>query len=34
MEEKKVFEAPQVTTYDREELGLDIAITGSTGSDR
>jgi len=34
MEEKKVFEAPEVTTYDQEELDLDIAVTGFTGSDR
>jgi hypothetical protein len=28
MEEKKEFEVPEVTTYDREELDLDIALTG------
>ena len=28
MEEKKVFEGPEVTTYDREELDLELAVTG------
>jgi hypothetical protein len=28
MEEKKEFEVPEVTTYDREELDLDIALAG------
>lgn len=28
MEEKEVFEDPEVTTYDREELGLETAIAG------
>ena len=28
MEEKKVFEDPEVTTYDREELDLNIVHTG------
>jgi len=31
MEEKKMFEDPEVTTYDKEELDLDIAITGTSG---
>jgi hypothetical protein len=31
MEEKKVFEDPEVTTYDKEELDLNIALTGSSG---
>jgi hypothetical protein len=30
MEEKKVFEEPEVTTYDREELDLQIARTQVT----
>ena len=34
MEEKKVFEDPEVTTYDRDELNLDLALTGDNGSDR
>jgi hypothetical protein len=36
MEEKKEFEVPEVTTYDREELDLDIALTGTKddGSER
>jgi hypothetical protein len=29
MEEKEMFEDPEVTTYDREELDLNIAVTGS-----
>ena len=33
MEEKEVFEDPEVTTYDREELDLEKAITGIPGSD-
>jgi hypothetical protein len=33
MEEKKVFEVPVVTTYDKEELDLNIALTGGNGSD-
>jgi hypothetical protein len=32
MEEKKVFENPEVTTYDRDELDLDIALTGGDAS--
>jgi hypothetical protein len=31
MEEKKIFDEPEVTTYDKEELDLDIALTGSVG---
>jgi hypothetical protein len=30
MEEKKVFELPEVTTYDRDELDLQIARTQVT----
>ena len=33
MEEKKEFEVPEVTTYDKEELDLDIALTGTPPSD-
>jgi hypothetical protein len=33
MEEKREFEVPEVTTYDKEELDLDIALTGGNGSD-
>jgi hypothetical protein len=29
MEEKKVFEEPEVTTYDKEELDLNTALTGT-----
>jgi hypothetical protein len=28
MEEKKEFEVPEVTTYDRDELELNLALTG------
>jgi hypothetical protein len=28
MEEKKVFEEPEVTSYDRDELDLQISQTG------
>jgi hypothetical protein len=28
MEEKKELEVPEVTSYDREELDLNIALTG------
>jgi len=28
MEEKKMFEEPEVTSYDKEELDLNIALTG------
>jgi len=31
MEEKKELEVPEVTTYDRDELDLRIAITGGGG---
>lgn len=34
MEDKKVFEVPEVTTYDREELELRTVVTGFNGSDR
>jgi hypothetical protein len=34
MEEKKVFEVPEVTTYDKEELDLNIALTGGNGSEQ
>jgi hypothetical protein len=33
MEEKKVFEVPEVTTYDREELDLKVARTQPTPSE-
>jgi hypothetical protein len=33
MEEKKEFEVPEVTTYERDELDLNIAFTGSRDSD-
>jgi hypothetical protein len=34
MEEKKAFEDPEVTSYDRDELDLNIALTGrDDGSD-
>jgi hypothetical protein len=29
MEEKKEFEVPEVTSYDREELDLKVAVTGT-----
>ena len=34
MEEKKEFEVPEVTTYDKEELDLNIALTGGRGSEQ
>ena len=34
MEEKKVFEVPEVTTYDKEELDLEVALTGGSGSEQ
>jgi hypothetical protein len=34
MEEKQELETPEVTTYDREELDLDIALTGTLDSDK
>jgi hypothetical protein len=33
MEEKKEFEVPEVTTYDRDELDLNIVLTGGEPSD-
>jgi hypothetical protein len=33
MEDKMVFEAPEVTTYDREELDLRRAYTDAGGSE-
>jgi hypothetical protein len=33
MEKKKAFEEPEVTTYDREELDLEMAITGVNKSE-
>jgi hypothetical protein len=32
MEEKKEFEVPEVTTYDKEELDLETALTGENES--
>jgi hypothetical protein len=32
MEEKKEFEVPEVTTYDRDELDLRVAQTGEPGA--
>jgi hypothetical protein len=34
MEEKKEYEVPEVTTYDREELELRTIVTGSNGSEQ
>jgi len=28
MDERRIFEEPEITTYDREELELDVAHTG------
>jgi hypothetical protein len=33
MEEKKIFEVPEVKTYDRDELDLHIALTGGDSSE-
>ena len=32
MEEKKVFKDPEITTYDRQELDLETALTGPSPS--
>jgi len=34
MEEKKELEVPEVTTYDKEELEVDIAFTGDPSRER